>query len=296
MSNIRFSLAHRVIVAFLAILLPLCAVFYINYRSNKESIQNLVLATLATLASEREKNLLFFIEMNKERIKDFSSDGVIRRAMESSGGVFSKELGEYVLKNKLPLEPRMSEIALFSPKGKLVASTASRPAVRDISGQDFFLKASGAGAVSENAQVFSRPGLVFSSPVMSMDGRKPVGLIVGFLPASLLNSVMTDAHGSDPDELVWMNRWETIETYLVNRDGTMITESRFIKDAPFKTKVSTYPVDACINVAREIKGFYPDYRGKIVAGASSCLPEYKWTLVAELDEDEALKDLKDTKL
>lgn len=296
MIKIPFSLTHRVTIAFLAILLPLCAVFYLNYKSNKERIEGLVLDTLDTLAVEREKSLVLFIEMNKERIKDFSSDGVIRRAMEESGGAFSKELGEYVSKNKLPLEPRMSEIALFSPKGKLVASTAAASAVADVSGEDFFIRGSGASAMSEDAQAFGRPGLVFSSPVMGMDDRKPVGVIAGFLPASLLNSVMTGAHASHPGELLWVNRWETIETYLVNREGVMITESRFIKDAPFRTKVPTHPVDACINETSEIKGFYTDYRGIRVAGASTCLPDYKWTLLAEIDESEALKDLKETRL
>lgn len=296
MWKIPFSLAHRVIIAFLAILLPLCTVFYLNYQSNKERIEGLVLDTLETLSSEREKNLLLFLEMNKERIRDFSTDGVIRRAMERSGGVFSKELGEYVSKNKLPLETDMSEIVLFSPKGKLVASTARELSVADSSGEDFFIRGLGANAVSENAQAFGRPGLVFSAPVMSMDGRKTVGVIAGFLPSSFLNSVMKGVPASEPGKLLWINRWETIETYLVNREGTIITESRFIKDAQFRTKVPTYPVDACANETRGIRGFYPDYRGISVAGASACLPDYKWTLLAEIDEDEALNDLKGTRL
>lgn len=293
--NIRLTLAHRVVVAFLAILLPLCAVFYFTYRSNRDHLESLVLATLETLAAEREKNLVFFIEMNKERIRDFSTDGVIRRAMEVSKGSFSSELGDYLLKNKLPLETRMAEIALFSTKGRLVATTSPEPSVTDISGEEFFA-ASSAGTVSENARAFGGPGLVFAFPVTGMDSGRPAGVIVGFLPASTLNKVMSGLRVPGSDDLLWVNRWESIETYLVNRDGSMITESRFIEGAPFRIKVSTPPVDACVKQAAKFKGIYPDYRGTKVAGASSCLPGYKWTLVAEIDEREAFEDLRTTKL
>lgn len=291
-----FSLTYRVTVAFLAILLPLCAVFYINYLSNKESIETLVLDNLETLANEREKSLLFFIEMNKVRIRDFASDGVIRRAMETSDGAFSRELSQYVAKNKLPLETAMNEINLFSPAGRLVASTSAHPALPDMSGEDFFIKGLGSSVVSENSRAFGRPGIVFASPVKGMDNGRPVGVIAGFLPASLLNSAMSGAHVYGTGELRWVNRWESIETYLVNREQTMITESRFIKDAPFRIKVTSDPVDACLNGSRALKGFYPDYRGVNVAGASTCLPEYNWTLLAEIDQEEALQDLKKTRL
>lgn len=292
--NIRIPLAQRVTIAFLAILLPLCAVFYFNYRSNRDHIEGLVLATLETLAAEREKNLLFFLEMNKERIRDFSTDGVIRKAMERSGGAFSEELSRYVSQNKLPLEARLTEIALFSPKGKLMASASGKRPVLDISAEEFS-NPSTAGTISENALIFGGPGLVFAYPVMGIESAKPVGVIVGFMPASMLNSVMSGLNATSGG-LLWVNRWESIETYIVNREGYMITESRFIKDAPFRVKVSTRPVDACAKESGEFKGMYPDYRGINVAGASNCLTDYKWTLVAELDESEAFEDLKTTRL
>ena len=93
--------------------------------------------------------------------------------------------------------------------------------------------------------------------------------------------------------ILWdKGRWKTMEAYLVNRDKRMITNSIFVKDAVLKQIVNTLPVVTGLTTKKEIAGFYKDYRGITVAGASKPIPQLEWVLLTEIDEDEILSFMK----
>ncbi len=102
---------------------------------------------------------------------------------------------------------------------------------------------------------------------------------------------------------------ETGETYLVDENGYMLTESRFIstiremglikKRSSLELKLIdpttgrlTKGVEACLGgeSGYDATG-YPDYRGVNVLGFWHWIPEYNWGLISEIDVDEAYKDL-----
>lgn len=97
---------------------------------------------------------------------------------------------------------------------------------------------------------------------------------------------------------------KTGETYLVNKDGYMITESRFaahlkemglvkkrcaleLKLVNPETGELTSGVQQCIagNSGFDAKG-YKDYSGLTVLGVWRWLPEFNWGVIAEIDRDE----------
>ena len=98
---------------------------------------------------------------------------------------------------------------------------------------------------------------------------------------------------------------ETGETYLVDKDGLMITESKFIntirqmglikKRTSLELKVIdpttgklTYAAEECVRGKEgyDAKG-YLDYRGVRVLGVWHWLPEYGWGVISEIDLEEA---------
>ncbi|OGH72165.1 MAG: hypothetical protein A3I93_00530 [Candidatus Magasanikbacteria bacterium RIFCSPLOWO2_02_FULL_43_22] len=89
----------------------------------------------------------------------------------------------------------------------------------------------------------------------------------------------------------WFTKKKTMEMYLVNQDKLMVSESRFILNAPLKQKVDTVPVRLC-GKSEEMAGEYLDYRQIPVFGASMCFPN-GWTLLVEIDKDEVLASLGD---
>ncbi|MFQ5956141.1 MAG: cache domain-containing protein [Candidatus Brocadiales bacterium] len=98
---------------------------------------------------------------------------------------------------------------------------------------------------------------------------------------------------------------KTGETYLVDKDGYMITESRFIptirqmglikKRTSLELKVvdpNTGRLTRALGECLEGKeGYdahgYPDYRGVSVLGVWHWLPEYQWGVISEIDVNEA---------
>ncbi len=125
-----------------------------------------------------------------------------------------------------------------------------------------------------------------------------IGVIKANRNLTLENKITTDR----------TNLGKTGEIYLVNKDMYMITDSRFIQNAPFNVKVNTLPVQECFEKgldfssaltdyraipqefrqAVEGKGgiIYPDYRKVPVFGASHCEKNLGFVLLAEMDESE----------
>ncbi|HHT9161867.1 MAG TPA: ATP-binding protein [Candidatus Brocadiia bacterium] len=100
---------------------------------------------------------------------------------------------------------------------------------------------------------------------------------------------------------------ESGETYLINRDGVMLTESRFVshlKEAGLikkrsalelkvvtpKTEELTKGVKECLKGKEGFDGNgYLDYRGAKVLGFWQWIPELQWGVISEIDVDEGYR-------
>jgi len=120
-----------------------------------------------------------------------------------------------------------------------------------------------------------------------------IGAVSMRIPVSEMNALMRNIHLG-----------KTGETYLVNAQGYMLTESRFTEDLKRQqqiknrsalelklvdpvTGVMTKGVSECIKGA---EGFhadgYADYRGIQVLGFWQWMPDYGWGVIAEIDVQE----------
>jgi len=110
-----------------------------------------------------------------------------------------------------------------------------------------------------------------------------VAFIVAVLNLSLtIDPIMTDLIGLG----------QTGETYLVNKDGQMISPSRFFSRADIFTKnLKTYGVRQALE-GKAGTAIYENYTEKKVMGAFLWLPSYEWGMLAEMTLDETLWPLK----
>ncbi|NUN24736.1 MAG: PAS domain S-box protein, partial [Candidatus Jettenia caeni] len=76
----------------------------------------------------------------------------------------------------------------------------------------------------------------------------------------------------------------------VTSDGFIKTQC--MKDIVLKHVVDTLPVNVCLTVNKEIRGFYKNYRGREVIGASRYIPSMKWVLLVGIHKDEVLVPIK----
>lgn len=82
---------------------------------------------------------------------------------------------------------------------------------------------------------------------------------------------------------------ESGESYLVNADKIMISESRFVENSAFKQRIDTVPINRCFENGQNHQGLYQDYRGALVLGASDCIKDLGLVLLVEIDDDEVFE-------
>ncbi len=147
-----------------------------------------------------------------------------------------------------------------------------------------------------------KESFTISSPVIDISN-KVVGVIVARISMSYLNKITFDKTGLG----------ETGEIYLINKDGYMITSSRFLEDTFLNQKVNTENANACLADLKKLKedklvpnnshvhkdnmsiGFFNDYRGVYVLGAYYPSNEISWCLLAEIDESEVMLKIRESK-
>ena len=122
--------------------------------------------------------------------------------------------------------------------------------------------------------------MIVVTPIFSGEkGGEPIGVIIAKMRTEEINQILLNRSGLG----------ETGEVYLVNEDYLMMSESRFIENAPFNQVVDTYPVRECFENGNKVSGIYPDYRGVSILGFSYCAPDLGFVLLAEIDESETLQ-------
>ncbi|MBI2412076.1 MAG: PAS domain S-box protein [Deltaproteobacteria bacterium] len=292
----RLSLTKKVLGVFLAILLPILLTIYIVFHKNRIELKDLLIDQLQQITDEREAYIFMYLEMNKSRMLDFSSDDFIVRTIEEAGTDKKRAariLDEYLTRYKLPLLRSMYRLNVIAAMdGRIIASTRPGYEGRDLSNEEYFKNGLQGISVTEVTSG-NVPEVVVSAPVYSRRGHgRVIGVIAGFTELSKFGEFFSGEYIKRLGALTWnppFKRWKTFEIYLVNRDKLMLTESHFIKEAVLRQKVDTPPVRACVEKGTEFTGVYADYRGVEVVGASMCIPSFGWTLVVEVDEREVFE-------
>ncbi|NWG37700.1 sensor histidine kinase [Nitrososphaera sp.] len=125
------------------------------------------------------------------------------------------------------------------------------------------------------------PEMIVVSPVRSVfAGEEYRGMLVVTRDINTLHTVLGDH----------TNLGQTGETYIVGRDGIMLSPSRFVSEVP--VRVDTLAVRECFDNRVELEGVqYADYRGVSVYGASKCIPELGIVVIAEQDAQEVLSPI-----
>src|SRR3972149_2059166 len=191
-------------------------------------------------------------------------------------------------------------------KGLVTVATSEEGAGRDISTTDFFRNAI-------QGKTFATSVIPSKVPLINEFEEKEVGLPTMFISTPLKNKadvivgvVVLRVHVGILSNLMQSYKFgDTGETYLVNREGYMLTESRFTKHLKKIGKVKkrsalevqlldpetgklTAGVRQCVagEDGSDAKG-YNDYGGVTVLGVWQWLPEYNWGVITEIDKNEA---------
>ena len=186
--------------------------------------------------------------------------------------------------------PSISAVVMAGPDGKTLRDSSTNIVV-DVSDREYFIKARAGEPYVTNViigRTSGKPIIIFAHPVTRLDGS--FGGVV-FLPSRL----------TAIDDLMNNLRFgKTGETYLLNRDGYMLTESRYLDTLRDQGRIQTTSIMTIKNnsevlnagmAGNQPKESYPDYRGVEVLGGSQWTKDGSWLIVSEIDYAEAIGPL-----
>ena len=179
----------------------------------------------------------------------------------------------------------IDNIIIADGMGNILFSLDRRMPISDVSEQPYYQRAM-------NAENFAEFGPFFSSSVASKNGSiygvapighdlddGPIGAVIVTSRTDSIDGILLDRSGLD----------STGEVYLVNHDGVMISESRFMQHVQYIQIVDTTGARNCIDNDMQTLGIYSDYRGIPILGATFCATNF--VLLAEIDEQEMLQPI-----
>ncbi|MCX5712154.1 MAG: methyl-accepting chemotaxis protein [Candidatus Omnitrophica bacterium] len=289
--NIEFmkSLKGKLLAIFLLIsLVPVAIVSYLSFAQSKSALQKEILDGFSAISQSRETAIVRYLEEKLNRARAFSLDGNIESAVakialagQDAAGL-TKELNQYLTENKLPVDHEINAIILMNLQGRIIGTTDKAEMDADKSNDPLFTNGKNGVYVKDAYNsIMGFPAIAFSAPIKNKAGEL-VGVIANRYNIDGLNSIMSDRTGFG----------DSGESYVVNRNGYTVTDSRFAKDTFLKLKIDTEPVRLFQAQKKIMEGVYSDYRGTMVLGVSNgdqIDKEYGlgWTIMGEMDAKEA---------
>lgn len=186
----------------------------------------------------------------------------------------------------LEREDSFDEIFLLSSSGRVIVSSGEAMLGQTLSDQLFFHQ--------ESKESFVQPPSYFSAlndwivivghPIFDDEGQL-LGVLAARTNLDGLNEILSG-------ERVGLG--DTGETYLVEREYRLLTDSRFegypSLSAGGETVVQTQGTQAALSMGAQGLGTYQNYRGQTVIGVFRYLPSLGAALLAEQEQAEALRE------
>ncbi len=213
--------------------------------------------------------------------------------------------GKHALDKDVPTKNRYEEILVVDNDGRVLASSREAGVGQILKKTDYPKDAP--GAIDAHIDDQGRAVFGFSAPIEieTAPGKsEKVGNIVAKIDVALLEMIMTGEIGNvTGGELYFAGYSDSLDFYVMNKDGLMITQSRALdEDTVLKVEGSSEPIKRALDVnaqgtrttnaglvtgAREVMETYTDFQGKEVAAASMVIFDMLWTVVIEEDVQEA---------
>ncbi|MCF6157279.1 MAG: MEKHLA domain-containing protein [wastewater metagenome] len=299
------SVKTRIIFLFIAFaLLPFILLRIIAYPRIQSDLQEILIRNLDGVGHKQAELVTNWMHERMMNARAISNNPLMAKSVTI--GPEDKDYHDIVqylevVKNELGYKG----ILVANEKGIITVATVEEGMGNDVSQMEYFQEAiQGKTYIS---QVF--PSEI---PLLNEYGEEELGL-----PTMFVSSPLKDREGNTigvvalridvmklSDLMLSLKLGKTGKTYLVNRDGYMLTESRFadhlqemglvkkrcaleLKLINQETGELTYGAQQCIAGASgfDTKG-YKDYSGITVLGVWKWLPEFNWGVLAEIDRDE----------
>ncbi len=295
-----------IIFSILLSLFPIIIMRLFIYPTEKNALQDALIQNLEGVGHKQSEFIVRWIEERKADAK------IVAKNPNVPGVIYKSEGSDNFYRllhhlNTLRDAYGYKEIFICDRLGNLKITTSTGIVITNVAGFEFFQKAT-------NGITFISPIVPSVIPLENEYGKLEPGLPTFYITSPVIyeNKIIgVVCMRLDVMEISRLMRsvklGESGETYLINRDGFMVSESKFLrqlKDAGLvrqrttlelhvinpKTGKLTRGAEECIkgNKGYDGKG-YTDYRGVEVLGFWQWIPELDLGIIAEIDVNEGYR-------
>jgi len=285
-------LRRNFIIFFLVLsLIPLFSVSLISYFSFKNSLHNTISTHLFEIAKNKATALQkWLFERHTDAEVFAQSPTVVESAVAAVNTkndlTAGKKYGltaERYLRLVMDKYESYEEIFILDRNGQMLITTGKMENI-GVNG-DYFQESINGRTFNTNiflSPLTHRPTMVIAAPIQNSK-KETIGVLVERIKLDVINKLMRD-----------IEIGKTGESYLVNKEGYFLTESKFEPGYTLKKKISTLGTEECTKGKSSV-GEYTDYRNKKVLGAYFWIPEMEWSLMVEQDSSEAFQEIRHLK-
>lgn len=281
-------LKRNFIILFLVLsLIPLFTVSLISYFSFKNSLHDTIATHLFEIAKNKGITLQKWLFERHTDAEVFAQSPTVVESLGAIGNLkndfLSREKYAFTAKRYLQLVKNKydsyDEIFILDKNGQMLITTEKMENFKV--NRDYFRKALNGETFNTNiflSPFTHRPTMVVAAPIRNSK-EEIIGVLVERIKLDAINKLMRDIEIAN-----------TGESYLINKEGYFLTESKFEPGYTLKKKISTKGTQEC-KKGKSGVGEYIDYRDKKVLGAYFWIPEMEWSLMVEQDSSEAFQKI-----
>jgi len=281
------KIANRISLSFLTLIIVLTviasSIFYLIARGN---LQNAIYAQLEITVQQSSRNVETYLEMLKVYTAQFSKSVVLENLLQAlrKSPQASKETFDTAMKRLRRTKaeaPEIYEFLLLDASGRVVASSDESSIGLDKSKDEYFINAKKNVFIKDAyySEQLKERLIAVAAPFLDSNTDEFIGVLVARVKMTGIDKITLESAGAS----------KTGEVYIVNKNGYMITPSKFLKGTFLKQKVDTAGFRNRL-LDRQVT-IFSDYRGVKVLGSHVYIPETQWYLLAQIDEKEAFAPL-----
>jgi len=247
----------------------------VSHTISKNILEKQIYGHLETAAKSRAHHIETFLNNERKITLQLSKSEVVKSLLKSNrkDAAYKDRLNVVLnrLKNTVNVNREIYDIFVIDTKGIIVASNIAKRIGRSQSDDPCFIKGKEGGYFCPiESFKEEETKLVISAPITGDKTGDFKGVIVIQFNLMYLKDITTDRTGLG----------KTGDIYVINKNGYMITPSRFVDDAILKQKVA-------LHEPGQWKKLHKDYTGRTVLGTHYDIKGIDWCLVAEIGEKEA---------
>ncbi len=273
------TIRARLLIAFIALTsLPLIVVVaYLSFIWSQD-LQERTIDQLESIATLKEVEVEMWIDnlQNELTTSLIGEDAAqIKVLLQDASGSIAYKEGLRERFQQITELGRLEEIFLIDLHGRVILSTDPTQENESYAQQPYFQQ--------EFEQTFVQYSLSLKKTLIAVihpvkdKGGQTIAVLIGLPNLQPLNEIMLEQSGLG----------DSGETYLVDSNHTLLTDSRF-PDYSVGNKINTQGINTVVDDQQNGAGIYGDYyNGEPIIGAYRWLPKLKVGLMSELDLAEA---------